>query len=174
MSDGEEVLELPRKRRKGCPEIPYVLGETFVYGCDRCMPLRDMRWVTWMLVGKRLGLPKDAARLIGDRLEKSYVKWREWFPTEKDDRPWRIPSSCATLLSRFCCDVQDSNRECVCDPMIYRNGMFFRIDMHRDLSKPKIVIYVSNAYLKIDRERTYDGIPKEYFEAKFVAVTQNK
>jgi hypothetical protein len=106
MSDEEEVLSvLPRKRRRVCPKIPYVFGDTIVYGCERCMALRDMRWLTWMWAGEKLGLPKEIAELIGERLEKPWVEWKTWWPL--DVATVTIPLSQLSLLRRFCCDKYD-------------------------------------------------------------------
>lgn len=107
MSDEEEVLPLPRKRRRVCPKIPYVFGETIVYGCERCMPVRDVHWVTWMCVGKRLGLSKDVARLIWDQLETPWTEWKTWEPVF-NDVTLLIPETQVSLLSRFCCDIWDN------------------------------------------------------------------
>lgn len=123
MSDEEEVL--PRKRRKVCPKIPYVFGDTIVYGCERCMPLKDPVWFTWMILGKRFGFPRDIANLIGDMLGTSWVPWKTWIP--KFDAMVRIPLSHVAIMSRFCCDIYDncvifnpysSHREkfCYCKP----------------------------------------------------------
>jgi hypothetical protein len=105
MSDKEEVLVLPRKRRRVCPKIPYVFGDTIVYGCERCMPLRDIHWVTWMWTGEKIGLPKEIAELIGGRLDKPWVEWKTWEPTS--DVSVQIPVHQVSLMSRFCCDIHD-------------------------------------------------------------------
>jgi hypothetical protein len=164
MSDEEEVFALPLKRRRVCPKIPYVFRETIVYGCERCMPLRDPQWVTWVWAGKKLGLPKEITALIGEWLHKSYVKWSEWLPTEEDKRPWRIPSNCVRLLSRFCCDIPSRVGFCYCDPEMYRRPGFWRHGRRPHAGEPELVVYVSSAYQKIDRGQTYDGVPMEYFE----------
>lgn len=134
MSDEEEVLALPQKRRKVCPKIPYVFGETIVYGCDRCMPLRDPHWVTWIWVGKKLGLPKEIVELIGERLDKHWVPWKTWEPSS--DVSVRIPTHQVSLMSRFCCDIHDDcvvfdpferiRRTCYCNPKTWSTLVVFQ------------------------------------------------
>jgi hypothetical protein len=152
MSSEEEGSLFPRKRlRRSCPKIPYVFeNKTIVYSCDHCMRLRDTRWLTWMCAGKRLGLSRDVARLIGDRLERSWVEWKDWFPVQ-EGIAWQIPiDRIGTLLSRFCCDVPNNKSKCVCNPEHHLAGAIWRLERKLNPEKPSIVCYVSSKYSTIE------------------------
>lgn len=155
MTSEEEGL--PRKRRRRCPRTPYVLNEkSLVYGCDCCMPPKDVCWFAWMCAGKRLGLPRDVARLIGGMLEKPWAEWKTWYP--RGEVSMTIPLTQTSILSRFCCDAYDNCvpfsmmnrtfRTCYCNPTSWE--WLTRLSLGGDVKDSRLSIYVSGEYRTVE------------------------
>jgi hypothetical protein len=114
-----EGLPLPAERplkrtKRTCPCIPYILNDrTLVYGCEHCMQQHNPKFVHWLMLGKKLGLPRDLRQLVAGKILKPYVEWKKWEPEREHVRIFVLRSK-ADLLSRICCDLTDAFEKCIC------------------------------------------------------------